>query len=150
MSTISLTEFADKINELMPEIARGFFRRHTNELFKGRITVPQFFILDFLSQEGESKMTDIARFLIITTAAATGLVERLVKYGYVVRISDPQDRRIIKIKLSAKGAEMVKKINAQKRQMIIEIFGKISQEEREDYLRILMRIRQILSEESKT
>jgi hypothetical protein len=45
---------------------------------------------------------------------------------------------------------MVKKINAQKRQMIIEIFGKISQEEREDYLRILMRIRQILNEGSKS
>ena len=144
MTSISITEFADKLNELMPEIARGFFRRQTNELFKGKITLPQFFILDFVTHEGESKMSDIAHFLIVSTAAATGLVERLVRCGYVVRVFDPQDRRIVKIKLSSKGGELVKKINGQKRRMIIDIFGKISDSDRSDYLRILMQIKDIL------
>jgi DNA-binding MarR family transcriptional regulator len=74
----------------------------------------------------------------------TGIVDRLVKYGYVLRIFDPQDRRIIKIKLATKGTELVKKINQQRRQMIIKIFGQLSERDRQDYLRILLQIKDIL------
>jgi DNA-binding MarR family transcriptional regulator len=147
MKEISLSEFADKINEIMPEIAKSFIRRQTNELFKGKITLPQLFILDLLNKKGASKMTDIAHFLNVTTSAATGIVDRLVKFGYVERVYEPLDRRIIKIKLTAKGAQLLSKINREKRQMIMDIFVKISQKEREDYLRILMRIREVLSKE---
>lgn len=147
MSPISLTEFADRINELMPEMIREFTKRQTNELFKGTITLPQFLILTLLYKKEESRMTDVAHFLNVTTAAATGLVDRLVKYDYVRRVYEPKDRRIIKIKLTAKGTELVKKICEQRRQMIMEIFGKISQPEREDYLKILTRMHQILTQE---
>ncbi len=149
MVNISLSEFADRLNELMPKVMREFMKRQTSELCKWKVTLPQLFILNLLDKEGESRMTDIAHFLNVSTAAATGIVDRLVRYGYVQRVFQPQDRRIIKIKLSSKGAGLAKKMNEQKRQMIIEIFGKISQEERGDYLRILMRIYQILKKESK-
>ncbi|PIP20590.1 MAG: hypothetical protein COX40_03905 [Candidatus Omnitrophica bacterium CG23_combo_of_CG06-09_8_20_14_all_40_11] len=145
----SLLEFADKMNEVMPGIIQGFARRQADELYKGKITLPQFLILDFLSQQGESRMTDMAHFMHVTTAAMTGIVDRLVGYGYVARVYDPEDRRIIKIKLTSKGLELLKKINQQRRQMIIDIFGKISQVERRDYLRILMRIHDILNKEDK-
>jgi len=149
MSEPSLLEFADKINQIMPEIFKKFIRRQTSELFKGKVTLPQLFILNFLDKEVQSRMTDLAHFLNVTTAAATGIVDRLVKYGYVQRVYEPLDRRIIKIKLTSKGLELLKKINQQKRQMIIDIFGKISQVERQDYLRILMRIHDILTKEDK-
>lgn len=146
MTQVSLPEFADKMNEVMPAIIKEFAKRQANELYKGKVTLPQFLILDFLNiQGGESKMTDLAHFLGVTTAATTGIVDRLVKYGYCFRVSEPKDRRIIKIKPTPKGSRLVRKINQQRRQMIIKIFGKISQKEREDYLRILMHIRDILT-----
>jgi len=146
----SLLEFADKMNEVMPGIIQGFARRQADELYKGKITLPQFLILDFLSQQGESRMTDMAHFMHVTTAAMTGIVDRLVGYGYVARVYDPEDRRIIKIKLTLHGSELVKKINEQRRSMIIKIFGSISGTDRQDYLRILMQIREILTKESST
>ncbi len=144
---ISISDFADKLNEIMPMIIKEFFKREPDEIFKGKITMPQFFILDFLSRYGESRMTDISRFMSVSTAAVTGIVDRLVKCGYAVRIFDPDDRRIIKIKPTFKAAELVKKISLQKRQMVINTFGKITQRERESYLKILMRIRDVLTKE---
>ncbi len=146
----SLLEFADKMNEVMPGIIQGFARRQTDELYKGKITLPQFLILDFLSQQGESKMTALAHFMHVTTAAMTGIVDRLVGYGYVVRVYEPEDRRIIKIKLTPRGNELVRKINAQRRRMVIKIFGSISEADRQDYLRILMQIHNILIKEKET
>lgn len=149
MAELSLSEFADRLNQVMPLIIKEFTRRQANELYQGKITLPQFLILNFLSSQDESKMKDLAHFMGVSTAAMTGVVDRLVKYGYVTRVFDPKDRRIIKIRLLAKGLELVRKINQQRRQMLIKIFGKISQSEREDYLRILMRIHDILTEEEK-
>lgn len=149
MSQLSLTEFADKIHEIMPVIIREFARRQTDELYKGKVTLPQILILDFLDKKGESKMKDLAHFMGVSTAAMTGVVERLVKSGYAVRIFDPQDRRIIKIKTTSPGSKLVKKISQHRRQMIIRIFGKISESERQDYLKILMHIYEILTKKQE-
>jgi len=145
MSQLSISQFADRMNEIMPVIMREFARRQVNELYKGKITLPQFLALEFLHRESECKMSALAHFMGVTTAAMTGIVERLVKGGYAARVYDPKDRRIIKIKLTAKGNELVKKINAQRRQMVINIFGKIPETDRQEYLRILMQIKEILT-----
>lgn len=145
MSTIPLAEFADRLSEIMPTVMQEFARRQTNELFKGKITLPQFLVLNFLSQQQESKMTEMANFVGVTTAAMTGIIERLVKYGYCLRVFVPDDRRIIKVRLSSRGADLVRKVNQQRRQMIIKIFGRISEAERREYLKILLRIKEILT-----
>lgn len=146
----SLLEFARRMNEVMPVIAQGFARRQASKLYKCKLTLPQILILDFLNQQGESKMTDMAHFMQVTTAAMTGIVERLVRDGYVVRVYNPNDRRIIKIKLTSRGSALIKQINEQRRKMAIKIFGQISEADRQDYLRILMQIKDVLNRENAT
>jgi len=146
---ISLNEFADRLNKIIPLIMKVFARRSTNELYKEKVTLPQLLVLAFLDEQGESRMTDLARFMKVSTAAMTGIVGRLVRYGYILRVYDPKDRRIIKVKLNAKGTSLIKKIAQQRRRMVINVFGKISESEREDYLRILTRIRDILTKEER-
>lgn len=144
MSQDPLLEFARKINEVMPVIAQGFARRQANELYKGKITLAQLLILDFLIRQGESRMTDIARFMQVTTAAMTGIIDRLVRDGYVIRVYHPEDRRIIKVKLTTKGRVLVEKINGQRQKMVINIFGHICSADRAEYLRILTQIKEVL------
>ncbi len=148
MEQVSLSEFADRMNEVMPVIIKEFARRQINELYKGKITLPQFLILDLLHREDESRMTALAHFMKVSTAAMTGIVERLVRYSYAARVYDSHDRRIIKVKLTSLGNALVKKINGQRRQMVIKIFGNISEGDRRDYLRILMQIKEILTKEN--
>jgi len=147
MTGISIADFAQKMDQIMPEIMKGFARRQNNDVFKGKITLPQLLILERLSRQGASKMTDLAKFMRVTTAASTGIVQRLVLLGYVQREYDSSDRRIIRIKLNAKGAEVLKKINQQRRQSVTKIFGQISEDDRGEYLRILMQVKDILDKE---
>lgn len=145
MSKLSLVEFSEKINEIMPLIIREFVKRQGNELYKGKITLPQFVILDFLLNRQTANMTEIASFMGVSTAAITGIVDRLVKYGYVIRVPDLQDRRIIKIMLTAEGSTLTKKINQQRRKAVMEIFGRVSESDRSEYLRILSHVHDILA-----
>ena len=147
--SVTITEFADRINDLMPVMIKEFAKRQVNEFFKGKITLPQFLILDFLEKNGESKMTDLAHFVSVSTAAMTGMVDRLVNYGYAARESELHDRRVIKIKLNLRGNRLVKKINQQRRNMIIDVFGRVSETDRSDYLRVLMKIKEVLTKNRK-
>jgi len=147
MHEFSLPEFADRMNEVMPVIIKEFARSQFNQL--GQITLPQFLILGFLHKEGESKMTGLARFLRVSTPAMTGIIDRLVRDGYAARESDSEDRRIIKISITSKGSQLVKKVMEQRKKMVIKIFGKISEQDRKDYLRILLQIKEILFKENQ-
>lgn len=143
----TITEFAEKIEDVMPAVMKGFARRQTNELYKGKITLPQFFILSCLGRSGASKMSELAHLMEVTTAAATGIIERLVRCGYVAREYDPKDRRVINVRLTNKGTALVKKLSQQRRRVILDIFSRISKEERDAYLSVLLHIRDILSDE---
>lgn len=145
--SLPLSEFADRLNRIMPVIMKEFVRRNTADLFKVKVTLPQLLVLQFLSEQQEARMTDLAHFLRVSTAAVTGLVDRLVRSGHILRVFDQDDRRIIRIRLTAKGSELMRKINQQRRDMVIHVFGKITESERQDYLRILTRIHKVLTEE---
>ncbi|MDP3730749.1 MAG: MarR family transcriptional regulator [Candidatus Omnitrophota bacterium] len=147
MSNLSIAEFVDKVSEIMPVMMREFFRQETNEFYKLNITLPQFVVLDMLNRQGESKMSDLAHLINVTTAGLTGIVDRLVRDGYVKRTRDSRDRRIVNVALTVKGASSVKEMIGQRKKMTAKIFGMISQEEREEYLRILEHIRDRIVEQ---
>lgn len=147
MSGVTLKEFGDKMSAMLPLMIKEFARRQANELYEGKITLPQLLILDFLHRQDAAKMKVLANFMNVTTAAMTGIVGRLVAAGYVKRTYIQDDRRIIKIKLTSKGEELVKKINKQRRQMIINIFSKISDADRQEYLRIWLQIKAVIDKE---
>ena len=142
MHRLTIAEFADRVGEYMVAISREFMRQQTGEFYKAKITLPQLAILDLLNRGGELTMSDIARSMNVTTAAMTGIIDRLVRDAYVVRVYDPDDRRVIKIKLTPKGSKVVRGILEQRRKIITKIFGVLSQGEREEYLKILTRIRE--------
>lgn len=144
---LSASDFADKMNEVMPVIMKEFTRRQSNDLLKGKVTLPQMVILEFLERQGAIKMTDIARFMQVSTAAATGIVDRLVKSGYVIRTFQEDDRRIVRIQINSRGLELVKRVTLDRHKMLTSIFGKISDKDRFDYLRILTKIKDNLTKE---
>lgn len=142
---MSIEAFADRVNDIMPAVFKEFAKRLTRELHKTKITLMQFFVLEFLNREGESKMTELAHFTNVTTAAMTGIVDRLVRDGYVERVYDNNDRRIVKVKLTQSGCSVANKICERRRHMVVKVFAKISEEERRQYLNILSHIRDILA-----
>ena len=57
-------------------------------------------------------MSDIAKKMGHSTAAATGLVDRLEKLGYVERVHAAEDRRKIMVRITSKGVDLVSKLRA--------------------------------------
>src|SRR6478752_3689403 len=66
-----------------------------------------------LSTEEYLTMSDIAKKMGHSTAAATGLVDRLEKLSYVERVHAAEDRRKIMVRITAKGVELVSKMRSE-------------------------------------
>ena len=84
---------ADRLADFVLFTQRSCILNLSNELNRGNISFPQFFLLAYLSSEDYLTMSDIAKKMGHSTAAATGLVDRLEKLGYVERVHAAEDRR---------------------------------------------------------
>ncbi|UCG35099.1 MAG: MarR family transcriptional regulator [Candidatus Omnitrophota bacterium] len=139
-----LASFSEELLKLMPLILRGVFRSQKDELGMGRISIPQFLSLDLLDKGGPLMMKDIARVMNVSLPATTGLINRLVTMKFVKRVYDEKDRRVIRIALTLKGKETVEKVRAQRRKAVENIFGKLTESERKNYLEILRKVVKVL------
>lgn len=89
---------------------REFLLNLSKDLSRGNISFSQFYLLSYLSTSREMTMTDIARKMGHSTAAATGLVDRMEKLGYVERAHAADDRRKVMVRITTKGLELVAKL----------------------------------------
>ncbi|MFZ4765687.1 MAG: MarR family transcriptional regulator [Roseimicrobium sp.] len=99
---------------------REFLLNLSKDLSRGNVSYAQFFLLNYLGTSRELTMTDIARKMGHSTAAATGLVDRLEKLGYVERMHAADDRRKVLVRITQKGIELVAKLRAALQQRVAE------------------------------
>ena len=71
------------------------------------LTTGQFRALLLLYTNGPTRMSDISSALGVSMATATGVIDRMVERGIVVRESDPNDRRIVLCRVSPEGEKLV-------------------------------------------
>lgn len=138
----ALDKFVDELDKIMFVLMKGFVRRQMKLIAKENLTLPQFIILGYLQKEQECKMSQLADFMQVSLPTATGLVDKLVRQKLVLRLPDPKDRRIVRIRLTGQGQRLIKKIQAQRHKTIKELFSQISEFDRKEYLRILNNVKE--------
>jgi len=109
----NLSADADRLADFVLFTQRSCILNLSTELNKGNVSFPQFFLLAYLSSEEYLTMSDIAKKMGHSTAAATGLVDRLEKLGYVERVHAAEDRRKIMVRITQKGIELVSKMRSE-------------------------------------
>ncbi len=110
---VSVKADANRLADFVLFTQRSCILNLSTELNKGNISFPQFFLLTYLSSEEYLTMSDIAKKMGHSTAAATGLVDRLEKLSYVERMHAAEDRRKIMVRITAKGVELVSKMRSE-------------------------------------
>ena len=112
-SGASVKADADRLADFVLFTQRSCILNLSSELNKGNVSFPQFFLLTYLSSEEYLTMSDIAKKMGHSTAAATGLVDRLEKLCYVERVHAADDRRKIMVRITSKGIELVSKMRTE-------------------------------------
>lgn len=105
---------------------REFLLNLSRELNRDNISFAQFYLLSYLATSKELTMTDIARKMGHSTAAATGLVDRLEKLGYMERTHAIDDRRKVLVRITSRGIELVSRLRNELQNQIADAMNETS------------------------
>ena len=119
----------DRLADFVLFTQRSCILNLSSELNRGNISFPQFFLLAYLSSEDYLTMSDIAKKMGHSTAAATGLVDRIEKLGYVERVHAAEDRRKIMVRITQKGMELVARMRREIASGLSDVMSEMDEEE---------------------
>jgi len=112
-----------------------FGHRMNSVLTRGGINVPQYMAMVALMALGETTMSQLSKKLWITMGAATNIVDKLVRGGYASRNRSTKDRRVVRVRLSAKGQETLTGIEESAVAFLSAALSDITSEQRADFIR---------------
>lgn len=98
---------AERLADIFTVLQRCFLLRLSKDLSKGNVSFPQYLLLGFLVQKERLSMSEVAQKMGHTTAAATGLVDRLEKLGLAQRAHGRDDRRKVIVQPTPEGCALV-------------------------------------------
>lgn len=120
---------AERLADFVLFTQRSCILNLSSELSKDKISFPQFFLLTYLSSEEYLTMSDIATKMGHSTAAATGLVDRLQVNSYVERVHAVDDRRKIMVRITKQGTKLVAKMRKEIASSLSEVMTDMDQDE---------------------
>jgi DNA-binding MarR family transcriptional regulator len=95
---------------------------------------------------GPRTPAELAEAAGVTRATMTGLVDTLERDGYVKREPDPDDRRMMSVRLTAKGERFLRDFLPGHFKVTAAIMATLSETERKTLVRLLTKIQQRAAE----
>ncbi len=106
-------------------------------------TLPRFDVMAALFRKSDGMMmSELSRFLMVSNGNVTGIVDRLVKDGLVIRSQRDGDRRTWIIRLTKTGTQNFEKMAKAHEGWIDELLAMYSANEAEEITNALTRLNQ--------
>jgi MarR family transcriptional regulator, 2-MHQ and catechol-resistance regulon repressor len=91
--------------------ASAVFSHKTEEHIRScGLTVGQFGVLEILNHKGPLTLGELCRKSLVSGGNMTVVVDNLERDGLVHRMRNDEDRRVIHVRLTAKGESLIRKI----------------------------------------
>ncbi len=138
------TNASDPLAQLAEALTRASWRLRRSgkqELLALGLTFGQARALRLVVRAPEPlRIGDLAARLEIVPRSATATVDALEGAGLVARRPDPQDRRSILLEATAEGLALIERMDLQRRESAVAMFGRLATGERDELLRLLTRL----------
>ena len=87
--------------------------------------------------KGAFTVTEISNLLQVTPAGVTHLINPLEEAGYIERLPDPHDRRIVRIGLTDKGTQTAETLISEVRENLIGLVNHLGKEDSKTLIRLM-------------
>ncbi len=131
---------AEKLADIFTILQRCFMLNLSRQLSRGHVSFPQYFLLGFLSQQEPLSMSEVAEKMGHTTAAATGLVDRLEKLALAQRSHAVTDRRKILVQATPAGLSLVAQVREEMISSLLKMMSHLDHDEQRSWLSIYEKI----------
>jgi DNA-binding MarR family transcriptional regulator len=81
--------------ELLYQINRRIWKLFAPLFKKEQLSMTEVFVLSIMSKRKTSRVTELATVIGVPASTLTGILDRLVEHGFLLRNPDPSDRRSV-------------------------------------------------------
>ena len=100
----------------------------------------QFLVIKSINPTDRIMLSELSSIVDIENSNITGIVDALVQKGILKRYNDPEDRRVIRVKLTKKGKEVRQDSIKRQEDFANSIYGVLEPSEIEKFIEILNRL----------
>ncbi|MBC7958374.1 MAG: MarR family transcriptional regulator [Vallitaleaceae bacterium] len=99
----------------------------------------EIFAMVLLDKKKEITMTELVEYINSPMSTATGIVDRLVKSGYVIRDRSETDRRIVMLRLTEEGSKLIKGLKDLIGKYLNMVLEDLTEEEKQFLIKIIFK-----------
>lgn len=140
-----LSDMSPDEKVLMAVVKAGeIFKRAVSTVFRNHgLSFPQYNVLRVLDayKEGQVKISDVSRIMLVAGANMTGVAKRLEKSGFIVRKADAKDERVTILEITPKGRETLRNIERDRHECDQAMLEGFSEEEKAE---LMQKVKQLI------
>jgi MarR family transcriptional regulator, organic hydroperoxide resistance regulator len=108
----------------------GIIKQKGREMLTNyKITPPQFVALQWLFEDGDMTIGELSNKMFLACSTTTDLVDRMEKNNLVMRVKDPNDRRVVRIHLQEEGERIINEVIIKRQAYLEEVLTNFSADE---------------------
>lgn len=105
-----------------------------------KLSKTEIFSILYLDKRKEITMTELVEYINVPMSTATGIVDRLVRKGYIARERSETDRRIVVLRLTDEGLRLIQNLKDLIYKYLDMILTDLTDEEKQFLARIALKI----------
>ncbi len=140
--------FLDSIINIKTTLSR---RKKSLNLHPGMLITMKIIYNDYVANKNNEyyygvKTSQITKDLCITKPATSKMLNIMEEKGYVERISNKSDRRVVYVKLTTEGEDFLKKENMKFEMLTHSLVDKMGEEDMKSLINLLNKLSNVMDE----
>ena len=124
-------DLIEEMIELQRRVDRDRCQYELDAWMRLRLGIGQIKALFFISNRGSTTTGKLAVVLKVTPTNVTGIIDRLLEKNLITRTGDPDDRRVIWLRTTPQGDELVAELRQKRRERMTELFSRLNDQDAE-------------------
>lgn len=112
------------------------------------LTSDQHLVMRTIHKNGTCTSSQLAEFFYVNRSAITAIINRLSAKGFIKRVPDERDRRVIHLHLTERGKEVVSQGEEKIRNVVGMYLSQLEEEEIASFLKTFEKLANIVKEQA--
>lgn len=131
------TSLRNQLHHVIEQLTWGGARQFAAKLTPFGLTLQQYFTLVAIHRLDGCTMSALAARTHHSFGTMTGIVDRLVRQNFVVRRSQPTDRRVVLVQLTADGVEILAHIEEMRTHQVEAVLAELGEVQAHHLVRLV-------------
>jgi DNA-binding MarR family transcriptional regulator len=142
--SMELDPYVEELEELVRHVSNIIRKRGRDILADFDITPPQLNALQYLQKSGNLTIGELGEKMYLACSTATDLIDRMERNDLVERERDPHDRRVVRLRIKAKGFKMLEEVMASRKRYLATVLEKVSEEDKKHMVYSLKQLDELM------